>query len=90
VTTLSRKLGRRIDPELKAKIDECSNSFAREHIDLGATQLSEIILMLPKHADDDGVSTKILNVCTRKLKELMAGRLEYLLLALHTLHVSHL
>ena len=87
LTSWRRKLDKSAAPELRAMIDDASNHFAREHIDLGAGLLGEIIQALPLEAENS-VSTKVLSECARKLKEGMAARLEYVVLALCVLQIK--
>jgi HEAT repeat protein len=87
LTSWRRKIDKRIDPELKAMIDDCANTFARQQIDDGAQQLSDIILKIPI-SGGDLVRTKVLDVCAQMLAELKAARLEYLLLALYMLQLA--
>jgi HEAT repeat protein len=87
LTSWRRRIEKGIDPELKAQIDDCANTFARDQIDQGAAQLSEIVLKLPA-TGEDRLRIKVLEVCAQKLAELNAARLEYLLLTLCMLQLE--
>jgi HEAT repeat protein/sugar phosphate permease len=86
LTAWKRKLDKSNAPELRTMIDDCANQFAREHIDLGASLLSDIIQALLLEPDS-AVSTKVLKECARMLKQGVAARLEYLVLALCLLQI---
>ncbi len=85
ISSYKRKAGRLLDPELQRLISECSNQFAAEHVDEAAGLLSHMITRLPG-AVDDAVSGRILEACSDNLRKFAARRLEYLVLALTTLH----
>lgn len=85
VTAWKRKLGKAIDPELKAKIDASEDHFARNQLDEGAALLGEIVGLMPKAED----SVKVLDVCAEKLVKIKAARIEYLLLTLLILQSAH-
>ena len=85
ISSYQRKVGRSLDPELQRLISECSNQFATDHVDEAAGLLGHMITRLPRDVDDE-VSGKILEACSDSLRKFAARRLEYLVLALTTLH----
>ncbi len=72
---------------LPAAIDGCTDVFARNDLDTGATRLSQVIQQLPLDVLKAN-AVAILRECVAKLDEGGANRLEYLLLALHTLQAA--
>jgi len=85
ISSYKRKVGRSLDPELQRLISECANQFAAEHVDEASGLLAHMITRLPRGINDD-VSGKILDECSKNLRQFATTRIEYLLLALTTLH----
>jgi MFS family permease len=82
-----RKLDKSVDTALKERIDECAHQFARGKLDEGAALLSGIITTTSSDTDDS-TRLKALTECADRLEALKAARIEYLLLALHTLQAG--
>jgi hypothetical protein len=75
--------------ELLAAIDGCAEALAREELADGAALMSQVIRLLPTERFDESCAM-ILGECAERLDEFEAGRIEYVLLALHTLHACRL
>jgi hypothetical protein len=74
-------------PELLALMEECARTLGREDFASGAEQVSRIIRLLPA-GSYDRTSSAILDDCAERLDQFGANRVEYLLLALHTLRIG--
>ncbi len=85
ISSYKRKAGKSLDSELQRLIGECSNQFAAEHVDEAAGLLGHMITRLPL-GENDQINGKILDECSAHLRQFAASRLEYLVLALTTLH----
>lgn len=89
VMAAKRKLDRSGHETLKTAVDGCASQFASGHMDEGARMLCQIIGQIP-HGDngaeiEEGVREKIYIHCCDILTASGASRIEYLVLALHTL-----
>lgn len=89
VMAARRKLDRSHPEALKTAVDGCASQFASGHMDEGARMLCQIIGQIP-HGDtgaevDASVYEKIYVRCCETLTVSGAERIEYLVLALHTL-----
>ena len=73
--------------DLAALLDDCSDALARQELERGVGLLCRVIRCLPREefGPTDG---KILQDCGQRLGDCGAERTEYLLLALHALHVG--
>lgn len=89
VTLLKKKVGKLYldSDDLLAVIDDCAESLARDDLERGAALLGRIIRSLPAPGFDE-TCTMILQDCAERLNEFGARRIEYLLLALHTMSTS--
>jgi MFS family permease len=72
---------------LESVIDDCAQAFARENLNRGAFLLGKVIAQIPGEKLDEACSL-ILQDCAHHLKAYQPERMEYLLLALHTLKVG--
>ncbi len=68
-------------------LDACIDAFAAEEMEQAAALLSQIVRDLPKDSLDE-CPRLILEACAEALDEYGAQRLEYIVLALHTLNVA--
>ncbi len=69
-------------------IEECAAVLAREDLERGIALMQTVIDQLLPRARYDEVATLILRECAKRLGEFGAARIEYLLLALHTMDVG--
>jgi HEAT repeat protein/Na+/melibiose symporter-like transporter len=76
------------DEELVDLGARCSDALAHNDIDQGAALLGGLLARLPLDSVFDPVSAAILRECAARLIQYGSGRMEYLALALHTLHVG--
>ncbi|MBI3941757.1 MAG: MFS transporter [Chloroflexi bacterium] len=86
VTDIKRKLTpqTQANSDLLRALDASALAFARGNVEMGIRQLREgIILLAPDNIP--GPAGLILSECASRLDEWGAGRIEYLLLCLHTL-----
>ena len=68
-------------------MEVCIDTLARGELEKGAQALSELICQLPPERFN-ATCLAILQDCAEKLKSAEASRLEYTLLALHTIDVG--
>jgi hypothetical protein len=90
VTALKKKLGEcRVDGEvdLPAMLDRCAEILAQQDLEQGAALIGSIACLLPTEELSDACA-EVLQDCAECLGELGAERLEYVILALHTMHVG--
>jgi MFS family permease len=90
VTALKKKLGEcRVDGEvdLPAMLDRCAETLAQQDIEQGVALIGSIACLLPSEDLSDACA-EILQDCAECLEEFGAERLEYVILALHTMHVG--
>jgi MFS family permease len=90
VTALKKRMGEyQADDktDLPAMIDDCAESLAREDLEQGVALLGGVIRSLPVEGLR-GSRVEILQGCAAGLDEFGAGRLEYAILALHTMQVG--
>lgn len=73
--------------ELNATLDACADALAREDLTQGAALVSRVIRLVSLE-NMDAAAAEILRHSAARLDEWGARRSEYLLLALHILHVS--
>ena len=71
--------------ELMEAMDDCAGALARGELADGTALMSQVIGLLPVEGVDESCAM-ILRECAERLEEFRAGRIEYVLLALHTLH----
>ena len=75
------------DTETSTLINECAEVLARGDLERGVEVMSHVIHRLPvDHFDTP--ATSILEECAEKLDDFGATRMEYVLLALHTMDVG--
>jgi hypothetical protein len=88
VTALRKIIGKAgLDSdEHLAVIDDCADKLAREELEQGVVLLGRLIQLLPEKFNETCVV--ILQECAACLAEYQATRLEYILLALHIIHVG--
>jgi len=85
MTSAKRNIGHIVDdPALMDAMEDCAEVLAKDELENGATSLGRIIPMLPIDGSGETV-TLILAECAARLDEFGAGRMEYLLLALHAM-----
>lgn len=89
VSALKKKASKTLSDhhELLDKLDACADALARDELEQGAILMSQFIGQLPMDRLDEGLSV-ILQDCAHNLTEYKAARLEYILLALHTLEAG--
>jgi HEAT repeat protein len=73
--------------ELTTPLDDCAEAFARGELARGTALLSRLIRMLPAHGYRETCGV-VLRDYAERLDEFGMARIEYLLLALHTLRVA--
>ena len=71
--------------EMTSLFDQCVEALSRQELDEGVGFLAQIIDMLPQGAVSKPCDL-ILSECARRMEEFKATRLEYAILALHTLN----
>lgn len=89
VTALKKTIGKaRLDSEEHlAVINDCADKLAREDLEQGVVLLGRLIqLLLPERFNETCVV--VLQECAACLTEYQETRLEYILLALHIIHVG--
>ncbi|MEJ2151259.1 MAG: HEAT repeat domain-containing protein, partial [Chloroflexota bacterium] len=90
VTALKKRVGEyQSDDEthLLAMFDDCAEALAQEDLEQGMALLGDVIRSSPKEELCDSC-VEILQNCAECLDEFGAGRMEYVILALHTMHVG--
>jgi MFS family permease len=85
---LRGRLARSASQDTRAVMTQCSEAFAREALDDGAVLLIQMIRALPPAAYYNDLALKLLYGCANGLETYGAQRREYLVLALHVLHVG--
>lgn len=94
-TAISQELMALKNPLTRAASDDsraklllaCAEAFAREDLPLGTSRLIELIAMLPPGMYTQAAQD-ILTECSQRLAELSSQRIEYIVLALHSLHAG--
>jgi HEAT repeat protein/Na+/melibiose symporter-like transporter len=88
VTALKKRLDDyQAEKDLLAALDSCAEALAQDDLEQGVALFCNAIRLLP--AEELSVScAEILNDCADRLGEFGIGRLEYVILALHTMHVG--
>jgi MFS family permease len=81
-----RRLGT-LDEELSKIIEDCADTFALDDFEGGVILLSRLIRLLPSDVYHPEGKT-VLEACATRMDEVKAGRMEYILLTLHTLDVG--
>ncbi len=76
-----------VTPEVLELIDACAGSLAREELDPGLVELSDLLGRLPLNSLSDP-ERLIVQESAARMAEFGASRREYPILALHTLHVA--
>ena len=80
--------GRKQTPSPRmAALDACIDAYAAEDLDNGAMMLARILTNLPTDVFDESTQ-HILEACSEGLSVHRSERLEYVILALHTLNVA--
>jgi HEAT repeat protein len=88
VDALRKKLRKEhVNGTLEPALEVCIDTLARGELEKGAQALSELICQLPPERFNP-TCLAILQDCAEKLKSVEASRLEYTLLALHTIDVG--
>jgi hypothetical protein len=72
--------------ELMEAMDDCAGALARGELADGTALMSQVIGLLPVEGVDESCAM-ILRECAERLDEFGARRIEYALLALHTMNV---
>jgi MFS family permease len=86
LTVIKRHVGSGYD-EASNMITECADTFAREELEDGIERLIQVVrLMLPDL--ESRVCKTVLEACVAQLEISKSARLDYLLLALHSLHLA--
>jgi MFS family permease len=73
--------------ELAAALNDCAETLAREDVEEGATLLARVIRLLPTDRYPAPIR-EILHACAGQMEASGARRIEYLILALHTLEAT--
>jgi HEAT repeat protein len=90
VTALKKKVGEyRTDGEvdLLATLDSCADALAQDDLEQGLALFCSVIRLSPSEELSEAC-VEILNDCAERLDEFGAERLEYVILALHTMHAG--
>lgn len=87
VTSLRKGAARFNHDDLAATLTTCAHVLAHENLVEGATLLSHVTELMAG-LDVAPASAKILQECTSRLREYGPDRIEYLILALHTLNAE--
>jgi MFS family permease len=93
ISALKRKLDKVLvnNGQVDAVLDECADTLAREELEEGLALMSRLLRLLPEvlpEANFSRSSQEIIAECAARTKEFGASRIEYVLLALHTLNVG--
>lgn len=88
IMQLRNRLLRSVSQETRALLSTCSESFAREALDEGIAAIIQMIRAMPPSAYYDELALRLLRPCADGLETYGAKRLEYLIVALHVLHVG--
>jgi HEAT repeat protein len=70
---------------IEGLLSDCADTFAREDLAAGVALLMELLRALP---NGDSVRARLLKGCAAGLEHYGTERMEYLVLALHVLHVT--
>jgi len=73
---------------LTTLIKQCSDALAREDMNQGASLLGSLLAKLPLDRHFDGVGKATMRECAARLTQYGDAHIEYLVLALHTLHAG--
>jgi sugar phosphate permease len=88
IITLKRGWGPHMgEGDIQEMLDAASGTFARGDIPQGVAQFQEFISMLPKDRIDTICET-ILDTCQAEMRQHGAKRLDYVVLALHTIQMG--
>jgi HEAT repeat protein len=93
ISALKRKLDKVLvnNGQVDAVLDECADTLAREELEEGLALMSRLLRLLPEvlpEANFSRSSQEIIAECAARTEEFGASRIEYVLLALHTLNVG--
>jgi hypothetical protein len=77
-----------LDERGEALMDQCSEALARGNLDAGARLFGELLAHLPLDEHLDPTGAAITRECAARLQEFGDRHLEYLVLALHTVHTD--
>jgi MFS family permease len=88
ITQLRNRLSHSVSQPMRAALSTCSDNFARDALAEGAASLVEMIRALPPSAYYDELALRMLRACAEGLETFGADRREYLIVALHVLHVG--
>jgi HEAT repeat protein/Na+/melibiose symporter-like transporter len=75
------------EADLLATLDSCAEALAQDDLERGVMLFSGVIRLSPIDELSE-TCAEILNDCAERLEEFGAGRLEYVILALHAMHVG--
>jgi HEAT repeat protein/MFS-type transporter involved in bile tolerance (Atg22 family) len=89
VTAVKKKVGecRVSEQDLLPTLDSCAGALAQDDLEQGMAMFSGAIRLLPMQELSEAC-VAILDDCAEGLDMFGAGRLEYVVLALHTMHVG--
>jgi MFS family permease len=85
---LRNRLTRSVTSQTRSTLSACSEAFAREALDEGVAGLVTMIRALPPSAYYDDLALKLLRGCATGMETYGAAHIEYVILALHVLHVG--
>lgn len=85
---LRNRLSRSLNAQSRSQLTTCSEDFARESLDEGVAGLITMIRALPPSAYYGEVAHKLLLGCAAGMETYGAAHIEYIILALHVLHVG--
>jgi MFS family permease len=86
VTGLKRKLNS-VNPQFNTVLEACADTFAQDKFEQGIGLLCDLIHLLPPDSHTANARV-VLDACAGRLDDFKAGRIEYLLLSLHTLDAA--
>jgi hypothetical protein len=89
VITLKKRMSElHLDSEgLVTVMNDCAEALTRENLERGVTLTGHVIRLLPLEEFDE-ICTMILQDCAERIDEFGTKRIEYLFLALHTMHAG--
>lgn len=85
---LRNRLSRSVTSQTRSALTTCSEAFAREALAEGVTGLIAMIRALPPSAYYDELALRLLHGCAAGMETYGPARIEYVILALHVLHVG--
>ncbi len=91
ITSVKKKLGEcQIgNDELTGMLNVCAEALAGDDLERGAALIGQVIrALLVDGSDSDNACKTILQDCAERLDEFGAERIEYIILALHTMNIA--